>query len=163
MRPDESLDPVLRLHVLAAALPGAVVAERTLAAAFNQVWSVVTDLETMVPQYESQVNAVEVVDRQDERSQVVTTLRDGHVETMDVRIVPGWCLMQSESSVVAFGARQAGHQTVLAHLEHNRRSSPAQKDHVPGKAHAKLERELDIIGSLARELEVPSERDRGLW
>jgi hypothetical protein len=161
MSPAESLDPVARLRVLAAALPGAVIAERTLAATFDQVWRVVTDLERMVPRYESSVKAIKVVDRQGQNAEVVATLRDGDVEVMDVRMVPGWCLMQSESTVVAFGARPEGHRTVLAHLEHNRRLSSARKVPMPEEAHAKLVREIDTIGSLAVGLDRPAQGESG--
>lgn len=148
----QPLDPVVRLHALASALPGAVVAERTLAATFDQVWRIVTDLETMVARYEPGVRAVEVVDRQGERAHVVVTLRGGHLEAMQVRIVPGWCLMHSESTVVAFAARAAGQHTVLAHLEHDRRRPREPGAPRTDDARRKLARELETIEALATEL-----------
>jgi hypothetical protein len=151
----EPLDPVDRLHVLAAALPGAVVAERTLAATFDHVWQVVTDLEAMTPRYEANVSAVEVVERRGERARVLVTLPGGRREAMDVRIIPGWCLMHSESTVVAFGARPMGHRTVLAHLELDRRS-PLEPGGPPSQeACGKLARELDVIEALALGLDPP--------
>ncbi|MPY95552.1 MAG: hypothetical protein GEV08_21590 [Acidimicrobiia bacterium] len=152
--PSEPLDPVVRLHVLAAALPGAVVAERVLAAPFDRVWRVVTDLEAMTPRYERNVSAVEVVDRQGERARVIVTLRGGHSDAMDARILPGWCLMHSESTVVAFGARPMGPETVLAHLEFHRRSSVQPGGPPSDEAASKLVLELDTIELLARELDV---------
>jgi len=148
------LDPVLRVHVLAAALPGSVVAERDLAAPFDRVWRVVTDLETMAPQYETNVTAIEVVERSPTWARIVATFLGGRLEEMDVRIVPGWCLMQSESVVSAFGARQVGTHTVLAHLEHRRTSASASTIQSPHNAYRMLIRELDAIELLAARTDV---------
>lgn len=145
------LDPVARLHVLAAALPGSVVAERTIEASLDRVWPVVTDLETMTPRYERNVRAIEIVDRNGEWAHIIATLSSGGTEAMDVRMVPGWCLMQSKSTVVAFAARPVGDHTVLAHLEHDRRRSDARAVPASDAARAELEYELDVIASLAME------------
>jgi hypothetical protein len=142
--------PVARL--LVAALPGAIVAEPTLDAPFDRVWRVVSDLEVMVARYEPSVHAVEVVDRKGERAHVVVTLRGGHREPMQVRLVPGWCLMHSASTLVAFAARPAGERTVLAHLEHDRR--PPRDGDGPRIGDAgKLVRELETIEALASQLD----------
>ncbi len=135
---DDLLDPVLRVHLLAAALPGSVVAERNVAAPFDQVWRVVTDLETMAPWYETNVTAIEIVERSSKWARIVATLRGGHLEEMDVRIVPGWCLMQSQSVIVAFGARPAGQHTLLAHLEHRRTSALVANIESPHNAYRTL-------------------------
>ncbi len=135
--------------MLAAALPGAVVAERAVAAPFDQVWRVVVDLETMAPRYETNVTAIEVVERSHKRVRIVATLRGGHVEEMDVRIVPGWCLMQSQTVIIAFGARPAGSHTVLAHLEYMRNSESAPNLEPPHQAYETLLRELEAIENLA--------------
>lgn len=148
--PAELLDPVLRLRVLAAALPGAVVAERTLNATFDQVWRVVADLETMASRYERNVSAVEVISREGERAQVLVTVPGGRTETMAVRIVSGWCLMHSPSTVVAFAARAAGDQTVLAHLELGRAAPAAQQAAPTAQAYDKLMGELEAIELLAQ-------------
>jgi hypothetical protein len=152
LAPAVPLDPVVRLRVLAAALPGAVVVERTLAATFDRVWRVVTDFDTMTPRYERYVSTVEVVERQGERAHVVVTLSSGEVEAMDVRVLHGWCLMHSPSTVVAFGARPAGDRTLLAHLELDRRSSLEAKGPPSAVAVGKLVRELEAIESLAKGL-----------
>src|SRR4051794_26373395 len=47
--PTVDLDPVRRLRVLAAAIPGAAVAESVLDAPFDDVWSAATDFENAVP------------------------------------------------------------------------------------------------------------------
>lgn len=146
---DDPLDPVARLHVLAAALPGAIVAERIVPSPFERVWRVVSDLESMVPRYERNVNGVEVIERRGDTTRIVATLRTGAREEMDVRITPGWCLMQSETTIVCFGARSAGHHTIVAHLEHFRPSLLRPGMPPPPEAREKLLRELDTIGLLA--------------
>lgn len=146
---DDLLDPVLRLRVLAAALPGSVVAERTMEAPFDQVWQVVTDLETMAPRYETSVAAIDVVERSPWWTRIVATLRDGQHEEMDARIVRGWCLMQSQSFIIAFGARPAGPRTVLAHLEHRRTSPFVRSLESSQLAQRTLLRELAAIDALA--------------
>lgn len=149
-----SLDPILRLRVLAAALPGAVVAERTLHAPFDQVWRVVADLETMTSRYERNVLAVEVISRDRDHAQILVTIRGGRTEMMDVRIVPGWCLMHSPSTVVAFAAREVGDRTVLAHLELSR-TAPSPRAATSIEAHDKLTSELEAIELLARTPDQP--------
>jgi uncharacterized protein YndB with AHSA1/START domain len=152
----DPLDPVLRVRVLAAALTGSVVAERILEATFEQVWRVVTDLETMGPRYETNVTAIQFIQRSPTRDRIVATLRGGHDEEMDVRIVPGWCLMQSLSFVVAFGARSAGPHTLLAHLEHSRTAASVPTGEHMNRAQETLALELNTIESLAANL--PSQR-----
>ena len=146
----DTFDPLLRVRVLAAGLPGSVVAEQSLNADFEQVWRVVTDLETMAPRYETNVTAVQYVERSQEKDRVIASLRGGYDEEMDVRIVRGWCLMQSQSFVIAFGARPEGSRTLLSHLEHSRTGAQstltAQQLH---RAQEKLARELDAIEALA--------------
>src|SRR6185437_7145462 len=102
---DDPLDPVARLHVLAAALPGSMVTERIVPSPFERVWRVVSDLESLVPRSERNVDAVEVIERRGDTIRIVATLRNGAKQEMDVRMSPGWCLMQSETSIVCFGAR----------------------------------------------------------
>jgi hypothetical protein len=147
----DMIDPVARLRVLAAALPGSVIAERSVAASFDRVWEVITDLE-LAPRYETNVVAVEIVGRSDEQARIVATLRGGDSEEMDVRIADGWCLMQSLSFVIAFGARPAGPHTLLAHLEHSRTVATLAPPERLHRAHDTLVRELDAIEALATNL-----------
>lgn len=43
------IDPIDRLAILAAALPGAAVRQRRIAAGFDAVWQVIADLEHATP------------------------------------------------------------------------------------------------------------------
>lgn len=103
----------------------------------------------MAPRYETNVTAVQYVERSQEKDRVIASLRGGYDEEMDVRIVRGWCLMQSQSFVIAFGARPEGSRTLLSHLEHSRTGAQstltAQQLH---RAQEKLARELDAIEAL---------------
>ncbi|MFI7135731.1 hypothetical protein ACIBQ1_59505 [Nonomuraea sp. NPDC050153] len=149
-RPD--LDPIDRLAVLAAALPGAVVGQRRIAAPFDAVWQVIADLENATPRYEPGVAHVRVIERRGEFLRLLVQDSAGREDAMDARLRPGWCLMQSATIVIAFAARRLGSETLLAHLEHRR--VPAPEPDPSGSrsrraALAKIDRELHTIEQLA--------------
>lgn len=147
--PGTYLDPVTRLHVLAAALPGSVVVEREIPVPFAAVWRVVADLERMVPRYEAAVASVRIVDRQGERLRLRVTLAAGLEEEVDARLTPGWCLMQSPSVVAAFAARPTGAGVLLAHLE-LARTRATGRGRSRRAARDRLVRELEVIEQLTR-------------
>lgn len=145
------IDPIDRLAILAAALPGAAVGQRRIAAPFEAVWQVIADLEH-VPRYEPGVAHVRVIEQRGELLRVLVQDAAGREDAMDARLRPGWCLMQSATVVIAFAARRLGSETLLAHLEHRRVQTP-----VPGPsgsqdrraALAKIDQELHTIERLA--------------
>jgi hypothetical protein len=147
------IDPIDRLAILAAALPGAAVRQRRIAAPFDAVWQVIADLEHATPRYEPGVARVRVIEQRGELLRLLVEDTAGRAETMDARLRPGWCLMQSATVVVAFAARRLDGETLLAHLEHRR----AQPTPVPGRngshsrraALAKIDHELRTIERLA--------------
>lgn len=146
------IDPIDRLAVLAAALPGAAVRQRRIAAPFDAVWQVITDLEHAIPRYEPGVAHVRVIEQRGEFLRLLVQDTAGREDAMDARLRPGWCLMQSATVVVAFAARRLGSETLLAHLEHRRvqtllpsRSQP----HDRRAALAKIDQELHAIERLA--------------
>jgi hypothetical protein len=146
------IDPIDRLTILAAALPGAAVGQRRIAAPFDAVWGVIADLEHAVPRYEPGVAHVHVIERRGELLRLLVQDTNGREETMDARLRPGWCLMQSATVVVAFAARRLGRQTLLAHLEHRRVQTdlPSQsRSHKHRAALAKIDHELHTIERLA--------------
>lgn len=139
------IDPIDRLAVLAAALPGAVVRRRRIAAPFEAVWQVIADLERATPRYEPGVARVRVVERSGEFLRLRVRDTGGGEQTFDARLRPGWCLMQSTTIVIAFAARRLDGATLLAHLEHRRPPAPE-----PGRnAPAKIDEELRVIERLA--------------
>ncbi|GAB3958317.1 hypothetical protein GCM10029978_002990 [Actinoallomurus acanthiterrae] len=147
-RPD--IDPIDRLAVLAAALPGAAVRQRRIAAPFDTVWQVIADLEHALPRYEPGVAHVRVIEQRGEFLRLLVQDTDGREDAMDARLRPGWCLMQSATVVVAFAARRLGGETLLAHLEHRRVQTPGPS-RTPDRraALAKIDQELHTIERLA--------------
>jgi hypothetical protein len=99
------IDPIDRLTILAAALPGAVVRQRQIAAPFDAVWRVIADLEHAIPRYEPGVAHVRIIERHGPLLRVLVQDTGGREEMMDAKLRPGWCLMQSPTVVVAFAAR----------------------------------------------------------
>lgn len=140
------IDPVDRLAILAAALPGAAVRQRRVAAPFDAVWRVIADLEHATPRYEPGVAWVRVLERRGEFLRLLVRETAGGEEEMDARLRPGWCLMQSATIVIAFAARPLDSETLLAHLEHRRVPAPSPDRHA---ALRKIDQELDIIERLA--------------
>jgi hypothetical protein len=147
-----NIDPVDRLTILAAALPGAVVRQRRIAAPFHAVWRVIADLEHATPRYEPGVTHVRVIERHGQLLRLLVQDTGGREEMMDAKLRPGWCLMQSATVVVAFAARPLGSQTLLAHLEHQRVQTPQPSEsqsHHRRAAEAKIDQELQTIERLA--------------
>jgi hypothetical protein len=108
--PRADLDPVRRLRVLAAALPGAMLGERVIAASPDVVWAVASDLENELPRLVHDIRSARVTVRDGDHGGHVDRVRDGdhvrHVELravgrlgqrarFDVDLRPGWCWMQS--------------------------------------------------------------------
>ena len=146
------IDPVDRLAILAAALPGAIVRQRQIAAPFDAVWRVIADLEHATPRYEPGVAHVRVIERHGQLLRLLVQDTGGREEMMDARLRPGWCLMQSATVVVAFAARPLGSQTLLAHLEHRRVQTPQpsrSRSHDRRAAQAKIDQELQTIETIA--------------
>ncbi len=146
------IDPIDRLAILAAALPGALVRQRRIAAPFDAVWQVIADLEHATPRYEPGVAHVRVTERRGELLRLLVQDTAGREHAMDARLRPGWCLMQSATVVIAFAARRLDGETLLAHLEYRRTQTA-----VPGRtgpadrraAFAKIDQELRAIELLA--------------
>jgi hypothetical protein len=146
------IDPIDRLGILAAALPGAAVRQRRIAAPFDAVWRVIADLEHATPRYEPDVAHVRVIEQRGELLRLLVQDTTGREETMDARLRPGWCLMQSATVVIAFAARRLGSETLLAHLEHRRAHTPLPRriqPHDRRTALAKIDQELHTIEGLA--------------
>ncbi|WP_433241928.1 hypothetical protein [Actinomadura nitritigenes] len=148
------MDPIDRLAVLAAGLPGAVVRRRRVAAPFDAVWRVIADLENTVPRYETAVDRVRIVEERGEFLRLMVRDVAGREDAVDARLRPGWCLMQSATVVVAFAARPLDGETLLAHLEHRRPQDGAPPGPPSGPADraaavAKIDEELRTIEELA--------------
>jgi hypothetical protein len=116
--PTVDLDPVRRLHVLAAAIPGAALAESVLDAPFDDVWAAATDFEGAVPKIELFIGHAKVVSREGERVRVhITPPMFRRAQPLDVVLRPGWCWMVSPMAVAGMAAVPEGERTRFAHLE----------------------------------------------
>jgi hypothetical protein len=141
-------DAVTRLNALAAALPGSVVAQRIVEPPFEDVWAVMADLERSVPIYETQVQRLQVVRRAGEHLDLDVELVDGRRQDFQARLSEGWCLMQSDDSVVAMAARPAGARTLVAHLEHARQGTNPALVRV-GRLGAVAEHQAKLLAEIA--------------
>jgi hypothetical protein len=128
--PVAELDAIRRLRVLAAAVPGAVVAETTIDAPFKHVWAVAADLENELPNYLRDVRSLRITradgDRLEADARGYVVLR-AH---FDIVLRPGWCVMRSRFLLGAMAAVPDGEHTRFAflsgvHIPAQRLAAPA--------------------------------------
>ncbi|NUW31529.1 hypothetical protein HTZ77_08835 [Nonomuraea sp. SMC257] len=113
--PVADLDPVRRLRALAAAIPGAYVAERVIPAPFATVWAVAGDLEKEFGTFEPDMRRLVVESaRPDGRLVARARSRYGMRARFDVDLRPGWCWMQSRFLLVGLAARPVPEGTLVA-------------------------------------------------
>jgi hypothetical protein len=117
------LDPIRRLRAMAAAIPGAAVAEGILDAPFDAVWAVCADfehagaIEILIkdPRIQSRTPDPETGG---ERVAIAYKPRPfGSADVIHADLRPGWCWMQSPLAVAAMAAVPEGERTRFAHLE----------------------------------------------
>lgn len=120
--PTASLDPIRRLKVLAAAVPGSAWAEATLDAPFDQVWPWLTDFERSVARFDAQVQRVQVrrrwIEDGAERVDLVATTF-GIPVPLRARVERGFCLMaaRARAYLVVMAAVPDEGRTRFCHLE----------------------------------------------
>lgn len=114
--PVAQLDPVRRLHVLAAALPGAVVAGTTLAAPFDTAWAVAADLEHELPRYLPDVRSFTITRDDGDRLEAHARGYGGLRARFDIILRPGWCVMRSRFLLGGMAAVPVGDHTRFAFL-----------------------------------------------
>jgi hypothetical protein len=112
--PVAELDPVRRLTVLAAAIPGARVAERVVAAPFEEVWAVMSDLEGELGHFQPDLRHLRITRGDGERLEVLARSRWGMRARFDVLLRPGWCWMQSRFLLVGMAAQPDPAGTLVA-------------------------------------------------
>lgn len=128
--PVAELDTIRRLRVLAAAVPGAVVAEATINAPFERVWAVAADLEQELPNYLADVRSLRITRRDGERLEAHARGYAGLRARFDVVLRPGWCVMRSRFLLGAMAAIPEGDRTRFAflggtHIPAQRLAAPA--------------------------------------
>jgi hypothetical protein len=138
------MDPIDRLHVIAAGIPGAAIVERVLDAPFESVWATATDFEGALSGFEVSVGRARIVKRDGETVTLESRLPLLPVrQRVDVHVRDGWCLMQGRGFVAGMAARPEGDRTRFAHLEAAR---------VPGAAITKplMKAKMLLTGELRR-------------
>jgi hypothetical protein len=93
--PVAELDPVRRMRVLAAAVPGAAYAEKVIPKPFSAVWEAASDLEHELPRMVTDLRSFEITSARGERMTARARGRLGQRASFDVVLRPGWCVMQS--------------------------------------------------------------------
>ena len=93
--PVADLDPLRRLRVMAAAIPGTDLAELTIDAPPEAVWQVVSNLPVEMPRLVRDFRTVSITPGSGERRVMHARGYLGQRARFDVVIRPGWCWMQS--------------------------------------------------------------------
>jgi len=119
--PVVELDPVARLHALAAAMPWVSLEERVIEAPFARVWSYIEDMEHGVPQFEGNVRRIEIVSRDGDRLALRSFGPGGFAMKLDAVLRPGWCIMRGTLGEIGMAAAPVGPTaTRFAHFEGSR-------------------------------------------
>ncbi|WP_331766861.1 hypothetical protein [Embleya sp. NBC_00896] len=98
------LDPVRRLRVLAAGIPGAHVVEGLIAAPFADVWAVMGDLEHGFGRFQPDMRDVRVTRVEGERVEALARSHYGLRARFDGVLRPGWCWLQSRFLIFGMAA-----------------------------------------------------------
>ncbi|MFE2095634.1 MULTISPECIES: hypothetical protein [unclassified Streptomyces] len=109
-------DPVRRLRVLAAGLHAGLYGEEHLPLPYEQVWAVASDLSAELPHLVPFLDEFRVPPGDADRKQALAVGRSGLREAFEVRLAPGWCLMQSRLIVGGMAAVPEGSGTRFAVL-----------------------------------------------
>jgi hypothetical protein len=146
----EDLDPIRRLRVLSAALPGVTHVERLIDAPFHAVWAIAGDLEGGLPRFEPGIVRVEILARDDDRLSIVVHTARGPSWSWNVLLRPGLCWMQSSRGLLVGLAAVAepDGRTRFAHAEGTRRAAGRLLAPVLRR---KVRKEILTIERLARE------------
>lgn len=119
--PVAGMSDLQRLRVLADALPGVVLVERTLDAPVEHVWRTVADLEVSVPQFDRDVAWLRVRGERGGRLDVRARAPWSPIPfRFDVDLRPGWCWMVSRPQIYVIGMAAEptpDGRTCFGHLE----------------------------------------------
>ena len=112
--PTTGLDPVRRLHVLAAGISGAHVTEAYVDAPFARVWSLLGDLEGGFGQVVPDMERLRVTGRHGERVEARVISKYGPRARLRGVQRPGWCWLQSRFLLIGVAAAPEGTGTRVA-------------------------------------------------
>ncbi|MGW5867241.1 hypothetical protein ACWFRJ_34375 [Streptomyces sp. NPDC055239] len=112
--PTADLDPVRRLHVLAAAIPGAHVTKGYVAAPCDDVRALLVDLEGAFGQIVPDMRGLRVVRRDGARVEALARSKYGMRARLRGEQRPGWCWLQSRFLLLGVAAAPDGEGTRVA-------------------------------------------------
>jgi hypothetical protein len=124
--PDAALDPLARLGLVEATMPGSAFCEAVIDAPFDEVWGYVADLERAVPEFDRLVRRVRIRSRRPDAGEGAERLDMLAWQVglpvplrFDVRLEPGLCLMRGWGRLyfVGMAARPEGDRTRFRHVE----------------------------------------------
>lgn len=111
-----SSDPVARLRVMAAGLGAALYAEEWIGLPYERVWAVASDLAGELPHLVPLLREFRMPPGDGDRKAAVAVGPLGVRDDFEVRLAPGWCLMQSGLVVGGMAAVPEGDGTRFAVL-----------------------------------------------
>ncbi|MEU1791202.1 hypothetical protein ABZ553_36095 [Streptomyces sparsogenes] len=111
-----SVDAVTRLRLLAAGLHTTLYAEERLELPYDKVWAVASDLAGELPHLVPLLREFRVPSGDADRKRALAVGPLGSRSAFDVRLAPGWCLMQSRLVVGGMAAVPEGDGTRFAML-----------------------------------------------
>ena len=113
--PIAEFDPVRRLHVLAATIPGLCLVERTIPASFEDVWNLASDLEYELPRLGTGfVTDLRITHR--DGDELVARVHGplGIRDDFAITLRPGWCWMEGHALSAAMAATATPDGTLFA-------------------------------------------------
>lgn len=114
--PEADLDPVRRLQIMAAAIPGAMVGEVLVHRPIEQVWARASDLETELPLLVHDFRDVRVSERHGDRLVARARSPLGLRARFDVVLQPHWCWCESRFLLCGMAATSRGDDTLFGFL-----------------------------------------------
>lgn len=114
--PTADLDPVRRLQIMAAAIPGAMAGEVLVHRPIADVWARASDLETELPLLVHDFREVRVTDRDGDRLVARARSPLGLRARFDVVLQPHWCWCESRFLLCGMAAVTHGDDTVFGFL-----------------------------------------------
>lgn len=110
------LDPVARLRIMAAGVPGARVVEATLPAPLEAVWAVMSDLEGEFGRFQPDMRSVRVLRVAGDRVEALARSKYGLRAHFHGVLRPGWCWLQSRFLIIGMAAAPTPDGTTHAAL-----------------------------------------------
>ncbi|WP_407837828.1 hypothetical protein ACE1OC_17800 [Streptomyces sp. DSM 116496] len=102
-----AMDPVGRLRIMAAGVPGARVVEATLPAPVEAVWAVMSDLEGEFGRFQPDMRSVRVLRVTGDRVEALARSKYGLRAHFHGVLRPGWCWLQSRFLIIGMAAAHA--------------------------------------------------------